>query len=486
MVWAHSNIEVSVTLSIRSAARDAPERVALVTADRTYTFAELEILAASAARRVERLAGAPSAARSRLRVAFSGRSDVATRATLYACWELGWAPILLHARLTERERAALLERCNPDVALEPELDSIRGESGAGWPEGRAVDPEAIAAVLHTSGTEGVPKGVLLSHRAFVASADGSARNIGWEEDDRWLLSLPRAHVGGLSVVSRTLLARRCAVAATFTIREPLAVCDVIERERVTLASFVPTMLHKLLQDDPGYAFPPRRRAMFLGGAATSPERLALARERGVPALTTYGLTEACSQVTTQRYGTAPGEGAGSGHPLHGVEVKIEDGAVFVRGLTMMTGYMSADGGVERPRTPADWHETGDLGAVDAQGGCTSSAAAPTDRHGRGERAPARGGARARGAPDVSGACVFGVPDAVWGRPWPPWWPSASPIARGGRSLALGSAEGARGAPGSAQATAGDGDRRRAPARTFGEARSASGGRGGARPPQPLS
>jgi acyl-CoA synthetase (AMP-forming)/AMP-acid ligase II len=82
------------------------------------------------------------------------------------------------------------------------------------PESR---PDDLAAIVFTSGTSAEPKAVLLERRAFEASARASATNLGWRDDDRWLLGLPFAHVGGLSILTRVSLARKKIVRA---IRRP--------------------------------------------------------------------------------------------------------------------------------------------------------------------------------------------------------------------------------------------------------------------------
>src|SRR5690606_31411283 len=119
----------------------------------------------------------------------------------------------------------------------------------------------------------------------VASAAASAANLGWREDDRWLCCLPLAHVGGLSILVRCLMARRAAVldsgawpgASPGASFDPARVARTIERERVTLASLVPTMLVRLL--DAGWTPPAHLRAVLLGGAAATPALLARAAER---------------------------------------------------------------------------------------------------------------------------------------------------------------------------------------------------------------
>jgi O-succinylbenzoic acid--CoA ligase len=98
------------------------------------------------------------------------------------------------------------------------------------------------AGVATSGTSGATRVALLSRRAFLAAADASAQNLGWYSADRWLLCLPLAHIGGLSVVTRCLLARRAIVLPERQagIRSVQRLANAIVQGQPTLMSLVPT------------------------------------------------------------------------------------------------------------------------------------------------------------------------------------------------------------------------------------------------------
>jgi O-succinylbenzoic acid--CoA ligase len=282
----------------------------------------------------------------------------------------------VHPRLTPAESAALLAAAAP----------------------HAPAPDT-AAILFTSGTTGVPRGAQLSYDALVASAAASAVNLGWREDDRWMACMPLAHVGGLSILTRCLAARAAVVleprfdAATLPAR--------LVEERVTLLSLVPTMLAKLLDEHPSWTPPSHLRALLLGGAAAPARLLARARARGIPVLTTYGLTEACSQVVT------------GGRALPGVELRIvgDEGRVQVRGPMLMSGYLG-----EPPLAPGAWFDTGDLGEIDASGTLRLHARRTDLVVTGGENVyPAEVEDALAACPGVAAACVFGVPDETWGQ-----------------------------------------------------------------------
>lgn len=385
-----------VELSVQSAAREAPDRLALIADDRTYTYAQL----AESARRVAEDLQARRAAGSHsvdAPLTIVASREPGTVITLLAAFELGLPAGLMHAGSTGRELRALSEM----MRAVPEA----GSTGSAGP---------ILAVVPTSGTRGTPKGVLLSRRAFLASAAASARNLGWEAEDRWLLALPLAHVGGLSILVRALAARRCVVLAGAGPFDAMEAIRAIDEHRITLVSLVPPMLQTMLEAHPAWSPPEHLRALLLGGGPASPDLLAHAADRGVPVLTTYGLSETCSQVTTQRYGTVNRGEMGSGSPLEGVELRIVDGEIQVRGPMLFSGYLEG-GHVSSGLGSDGWFSTGDEGELDERG--------RLHVRGRLDRRIVTGGenvdpleveAALRSLPSIRDAVAFGVDDAKWG------------------------------------------------------------------------
>jgi O-succinylbenzoic acid--CoA ligase len=250
---------------------------------------------------------------------------------------------------------------------------------------------------------------VLTRSAIVASADASASNLGWRDDDCWLLCMPIARVGGLSIVTRCLLARRCvALRPTFDAGRLPA---WIDEQRVTLASLVPTMLVQLLDAHPAWVPPSHLRAVLVGGAAAREGLLRRAAARGLPMVVTYGLTETCSQVVATPYAGrfSPWE-HGDGRVLPGAEVRINDGHIEVRGPMRTAGYLG-----EAALAPADWLATGDLGEIDARG-CLRVHARRTDLIVTGGENvyPAEVERVLESLPGIAEAGVFGLADEIWG------------------------------------------------------------------------
>lgn len=137
-------------------------------------------------------------------------------------------------------------------------------------------------------------------------------------DDRWLLCLPLYHVGGLSVVIRSAIYGTAVVLQNgFDVS---MVCDALEHQAVTLVSLVPTQLYRLLDTLPSSL--PHLRLILLGGAAATPDLLT--RAAHLPVATTYGLTEACSQVATALPDAATVKPGTVGKPLPGISIQVVD------------------------------------------------------------------------------------------------------------------------------------------------------------------
>lgn len=400
-------------LSLRLAAQDSPSSEALVdlATGRRLTFAALLDRAQSVGRLLAaRGVGAGD------RVTLRATNRVETAAALLAMFDRGVTAVPLHPRLTEAEAAALRGDAEAAAHLDDDaLDEVvRGANDLPI----SLRERDIAAMLYTSGTSGRPKGALLPHAALRASAAASATNLGWRADDRWLLCLPLCHVGGLSVLTRCLLARRpVALLPRF---DPDAVLDAIVRDRTTLLSVVPTMLHALLERDRENALA-RVRAVLVGGAACPMGLREEAAARGIQCLATYGLTEACSQVATQTPVDPPRAREGVGRVLPGLALRLTDvggaevgvgevGRILLRGKALMRGYRGM------PPVGEGWFDTGDHGARDEDGTLTV--------HGRRTDLIVTGGENvyplevelvAAAHPRVAQAMVFGVSDPVWGQ-----------------------------------------------------------------------
>ena len=305
-------------------------------------------------------------------------------AALHGSFLAGAVAVPIDLRLGPEERAA--RSAGAAVLIDEPLE------GPALEPGTPLDLEAIATVMHTSGTTAGPRPVALSFGNWLWSALGSAVALGLEPQERWLCPLPLAHVGGLSIPIRSAIYGTTVVLHEHFDRDVVLGALMSPEERITLVSLVPTMLARLL--DAGLHEPPSLRWALLGGGPIPRALLKRSREAGVPVAPTYGMTEACSQIATR------------GWPLVGVELQIAaDGEVLVRGPTVAAGALTEDG----------WLHTGDLGSLSAEGRLQITGRKSDTIVTGGENvAPAEVEAVLLAHPAVADAGVFGRPDSEWG------------------------------------------------------------------------
>jgi len=304
---------------------------------------------------------------------------------------------------------AALDREQPLLLLHP----LAPESARKSVETKVAQlplPQGAQLLLETSGSTGAPRWVVHGANSLAAAARASAANLGWApQGDRWLLSLPLSHVGGLSILLRCFLGRQTAVIAPLPTNSPKRARAELERLDISLVSLVPTQLARLLED-PDFSFPSRVRLVLIGGARLTDALRRRAVERGVPLVSTYGMTEFCSQICTEK----PGEpGAGVGPPLPGTDVRLlPDGRIQVRGPTACLGYL----GRPSPFDAEGWFTTSDRGHWDESGHLHVLGRTDCMIISGGENVhPETVEAELLALPEVRAAGVVGIPDEEWGQ-----------------------------------------------------------------------
>jgi O-succinylbenzoic acid--CoA ligase len=230
--------------------------------------------------------------------------------------------------------------------------------------GAEVPYDQLATVLFTSGSSGTPKAVAHTVANHYYSALGSNRNIPFGASDRWLLSLPLYHVGGIGIMFRAWLGGGTVVI-------PLANSDlfkVIQAFGITHVSVVSTQLVHLLEREASeLSTLESLKCVLLGGGPVSVSLIERALRANLPLFTSYGLTEMASQVTTTRSDDSLNQLKTAGRVLDFREVKVDPaGEILVRGETLFSGY-AEDNNVRLPIDSEGWFGTGDLGRLDSEG-----------------------------------------------------------------------------------------------------------------------
>jgi acyl-[acyl-carrier-protein]-phospholipid O-acyltransferase/long-chain-fatty-acid--[acyl-carrier-protein] ligase len=232
-------------------------------------------------------------------------------------------------------------------------------------------PEDTAVVLFTSGSEGIPKGVELTHRNLLANVRQATAVIDVTDHDRFFNALPMFHSFGLLGGTLFPLVRGCY---TFLYPSPLhyrVVPTLVYDRACTVLLGTNTFLNGYARKAHPYDFNSLR---YLIAGAEKVQAATLdtwARRFGVRILEGYGATE-CSPMISLNTRMEPAVGSagrlvpGLEHKLEPVEGVEDGGRLFVRGPNVMKGYLNADANAKF-QAHGGWYDTGDIVQVDAEG-----------------------------------------------------------------------------------------------------------------------
>jgi fatty-acyl-CoA synthase len=395
---------------LRSAAAEAPDRVALVegvadpAARRRWTYRELladsERLARGLLERFEpgeRVAvWAPNLAEWVLLEYALGLAGLVlvTVNPAYRPKELAWvlaqsgsSGIVLVPSYRGNAMLESLEEVAPElpalreIILWDDLPSVMAAGGTDR-ELPQVSPDAPAQIQYTSGTTGFSKGALLHHRGLVNNSNMFTTRLEVQQGDVYINSMPLFHTGGCVQGALGCLWRRATQVLMSPGFDPGLMLDLVEQERGNIVLGVPTMLIAVLEQ-PDFASRDLSSARngLTGGSTVPPELVRrVERELGIRLGNTYGQTEASPVITQTRLDDAPADKSDTiGQPLPQVEVKIIDidtgeivpvgtfGELCARGYQVMTAYYDMADKTAETIDAEGWLHTGDLATMDERG-----------------------------------------------------------------------------------------------------------------------
>ncbi|ABC78704.1 AMP-binding protein [Syntrophus aciditrophicus] len=219
-----------------------------------------------------------------------------------------------------------------------------------------------AGAVFTSGSTGKPRGIVHTVGNYIYSALGTNAFIGMEPTDRWLLSLPLFHVGGILIWVRTLLSGSASILPESLKRIEAAVLI----HRPSVLSLVPTQLIRFLASDAIVRILQKAKTVMLGGAPSPAWLIEKALDLGIPVMPTYGSTEACAQVTGVARDADRKSYLTAGRPLAYRDVRIgEDGTILLGGKTLFSRYLHDPSGSHA--TADGFFRTADAGRIDPEG-----------------------------------------------------------------------------------------------------------------------
>jgi long-chain acyl-CoA synthetase len=435
----------------RDLARDRAEHAALVCGERSITYAQLD-------RRANRVANALLAegVHAGSRVAYVDVNEPEFFEVMLGCTKIGATVAPINVRLTPAEIGQIVADAQAPVLVlghrfaalaEPVREAaagvrrvvVTGDPYEAWID--ACDdadpsysggPEDVVLQLHTSGTTGLPKGVLIDN-ANCSALLNVADEWSVDESSVCMVAMPLFHIGGSGWAMVGLAAGATDVLVPEL--DPAGLLDLIEEHQVTNAFIVPAVLQMMTSvpgaDDRSFS---SLRSVTYGASPVTPTVLRRSLEvLKAPLYQVYGLTEttgAVTQLSAEDHDPGgPREHLmrSAGRPYPWVELKAvgpvtgddvgpgEVGEILIRSVQVTTGYWNRP---EETKTAIDergWLHTGDAGYVDADGYVFLTDRIKDMIVSGGENVyPIEVETVLAAHPDVADVAVIGVPDQTWG------------------------------------------------------------------------
>ncbi|SMO68677.1 o-succinylbenzoate--CoA ligase [Fodinibius sediminis] len=366
-----------------------------------------------------------------------------------SCWRLGIPFVTIDAGLSAREQSQYLQQVRVELIIcdqDPEhpdfscptvhisrfaLAKILKPDFTPEPwvkdHKKNINPDQIFGYFFTSGTTGIPKIVPLKRRQVLYGAKASEANIDPGRNQLWLLSLPLHHVGGVSVILRSLLYGSGVYRMdTFDISRVTELLD--KKQHMVAASMVPTMLKRLMKRG-DFSVHDHFMAILLGGGPLDGTLVDECFNRGIPVVASYGMTETCAQIAANPLMTVgdlsrPRESVGQVFSPNRIEIRDESaqaleegdsGQIWLKGPQVFEGYyQTKNQGCFFDRD--GWFNTGDYGHLNHRGELFIEARRTDLIVSGGENvSPLEVEQALRKVAPVQEAAVVGVPDEEWGQ-----------------------------------------------------------------------
>ena len=366
-----------------------------------------------------------------------------------ACWQLGIPFICFNPKATAAELQGQIDELEPGIILtdrdhsdqdfvenqvsisEVRLEralSIEVELGRRAKTYKPLTkPDDIFGYFFTSGTTGNPKIVPLKRRQMLFAAHASAENFRPRVNHFWLLCLPLNHIGGISIILRSIL-YGSGIYRLDEFNIDAVSTFLSENTMFQAASLVPTMLKRLL-DIKGFQTHKNFQAILLGGGPMDSNLLKEATEWGIPVVASYGMTETCAQIAANPLlkpsGTyRPSKSVGNIFEPNRIQIRDDQnkdigvnnsGVIWLKGPQVFDGYFKK----QKPNLSFDedgWFNTGDYGHLNANGHLFIESRRTDLIITGGENvSPHEVEAELEKIEPISEAAVFGVDDKEWGQ-----------------------------------------------------------------------
>lgn len=380
-------------------------------------------------------------------VAFLSESSDMQVFGIAACWNLGIPFIPINPKINDDQLEEYLEALKPTLIFcdTPNRNRIDDHYAVRMnenfflnsfthdirnidlPDPASFDEDAVFGYFFTSGTTSQPKIVPLKRRQMLSAAEASSKNLKPDLNMFWLLCLPLNHIGGISIILRSII-YGTSIYRLGEFKEEMVKEFLGENPHFQAASLVPTMLKRLL-DDPLFKTHNHFKSILLGGGPVSPILLRKAVERGIPVVSSYGMTETCAQIIANPLlapsGTyTPLKSVGRPFPPNEIQIrddhrkvlgKNQSGNLWLKGPQVFDGYLNPEL-TEQVFDDDGWFNTGDHGHINGFGQLFIETRRTDLIVSGGENVnPFEVEEAMAQLPSIKEAVVIGLPDEEWGQ-----------------------------------------------------------------------
>jgi len=437
---------------IQTHASFTPDKLAIIDAQHSYTYGELEQLVSQHARLLKHQMRIGRGDR----VAYLGFNSIEFLCFVFACARLGALFIPMNWRLTTPEFDHILADASPSLVVcsssfSQQLEPLREQhpdcrfvaqnfSHPGWlslpsmlslakdeqrdDENPHVDLNSPLLIVYTSGTTGLPKGAVLTQNALLHNALNSAHMHDLCSQDRILTVLPMFHVGGLNIQTLPALYKGATVILHDRF-DPLRTLESIRDDKPSLVVLVPATLQAVLDQPNWQTYLSSLRSISTGSSVVPETLIAPFHAIGLPVQQVYGLTETAPIAVYQTAAQALLKSGSTGLPGLHCDMQLVDnqgeavvdgdiGHIRIKGPNVMFEYWG------NPQATAKalhngWFDTGDMGYKDPDGHLVVADRAKDMIISGGENVyPAELENLLHSMPGVREAAVVGRADDKWG------------------------------------------------------------------------
>ena len=388
---------------LEASAERIPDKIALICDNERLTYRDLQQRVSALAFNLQKMGILKG---DRVALLFPNCNEIAI--AYFACAAIGAIAVPLNNRLTGKDLIYILNDCEARLlvigyqfweifqTIRESLRSIKDVLYAGPerkpeaiyfsdlldshdpPKKTGLSPDDVAVIMYTSGTTGLPKGAMMTHRNVFTNARNCGAVLTYKENDVTLIVVPLFHVTGLNsqLVAFIYIGGTCVIMKAYKTAEMI---QAIEQHKITVLFNVPTMyvlmlINETLKDTDISSV----RMAAYGGAPMDRETIVALKERlGMDLFNAYGLTESSSLTTVLPSCDAVRKAPAVGLPVTGVQVKTIDaagmerppgeaGELLIKGPNIVAGYFNKPEAT-RQAIVDGWLHTGDVARIDDEG-----------------------------------------------------------------------------------------------------------------------